>query len=208
MKGIWQHLDSRRRRGVVAALAFVGVVEGACVPHLWASLDGEEAATGAGQRSVMMLENRHSALRDYAPAPVAGSIEVSVREGDEGERSIVVAYRDHWREELARGVGTLDADGHVTIELEQENEAARPWWRCRSVDVSPCTAYAVERKTLRVDATLEDGVLLVHSLVAGSAHVIRERADGQRHDDEARWTRYELSEEIEIALDEPAPPVS
>ncbi len=208
MKGFWKDLDARRRRGVVAGLVFVSVAQAACVPQLWAALGGEEAQEGAGQRSVMMLENRHSALREYKPAPVAGSVEVSVEAAEGGERILALSYRDHWREELARATADVGADGHVSIDLEQESEAARPWWRCRSFEGSGCTAYAVELKTLRVDATLEDGVLVVHSLVAGTAHVIRERSAGRQHDDAARWTRYELPDAVEIELDDDASPVS
>lgn len=209
MRGFWKDLDRRRRRGLVAAVTFIGLAQAACVPQLWAALRSGKSAGGAGQRSVMMVENRHSSLRDYAPAPVAGSVEVAVREGDAGVRTVAVAYRDHWREELAHATAEVDADGHLSIDLEQESEAARPWWRCRSLGDAACTAYAVERKTLRVDATLDDdGVLIVHSLVAGSAHVIRERVGAQQHDDSARWTRYELNEEVEIELDQPAPPLS
>ncbi|MEM6993926.1 MAG: hypothetical protein AAF721_25665 [Myxococcota bacterium] len=209
MKGFWKGLDARRRRGVVAALVFMGLAQAACVPQLWAALEDDTAQDGSGQRSVMMLENRHSALRDYEPAPVAGSLEVSVQGTELGAPTVALAYRDHWREELARATGDVGENGRISIDLEQETEAPRPWWRCRSFEDTTCTAYAVELKTLRVEATLaDDGVLVVHSLVAGTAHVIRERASGRQHDDAARWTRYELPDEVEIELDPEAAPIS
>ena len=198
MTKFWKTLSPKRRRGLVAGALFIGLVQAAMVPRLWASLgDGGADADLSGQRSVMMLEHRHSSLREYTPAPVAGSLEVELRDAS---NELVVAYRDQWREELAHATTEIGEDGAVSLTLEQEDEAARPWWRCRTIETSPCVAYSVELRTLRVEATLQDDVLVVRSLVASSAHLIRERAGEAVHDSPARWTRYELPETVEVEL--------